>query len=80
MRTTGGLQVFGDGPTAAMGEGTLTVKEDSAEMVETLSEGMRSGCAVSIVRGRAGISRVSEPIVDLFLRRTGVSMDGEEEV
>lgn len=80
MRTTGGLHVFGDGPTAAIGEGTSTAKDDSTEMVETLSEGMRRGCAVSMVRGRAGMSRVSEPMVDLFLRRGRVSNEGDEAV
>lgn len=70
MRTTGGLQVFGDGATTGMGEGTLTWRaEPSLVIVETLSVGKRRGWAVSMLRGRAGMSRDSEPTVDKVERR-----------
>lgn len=78
MRTTGGLHVLGDGPTAAMGEGTRTDVDDAAGMVTTLRDGRRRGWAVSMLRGRAGINRDSEPMIDLLLCR--VRFSEEEEV
>ncbi len=60
--------------------GTLTVNEASPERAETLAEERRRGCAVSMERGRAGMSRLVEPMVERFLRKVWVSKEEEEDV
>lgn len=58
---------------------TLTLRELSPERAETFCEERRRGCAVSMVRGRAGMSRDSLPMVERFFRRVRVSRDEVEE-